>query len=133
MGNKSILQIIFILCLSFITCCNKKKSNGTTATDAGSRVVKQNLQHVWEILWGPDDHIWFTERDGKISKMDPTSGTIVFSATISEVVPSGEGGLLGMALHPDFLNNGFYTLCIIITAQMATGKNLFVTPSAIIQ
>ncbi|HJS56198.1 MAG TPA: PQQ-dependent sugar dehydrogenase, partial [Chitinophagaceae bacterium] len=71
------------------------------------RIVKQNLQHVWEILWGPDDHIWFTERDGKISKMDPASGNIVFSAPVSEVVSSGEGGLLGLALHPDFLNNGF--------------------------
>ena len=107
MGKKNIFQFIFILTIAFITCCNKKKSNGNAATGESIRIVKQNLQHVWEMLWGPDDHLWFTERDGKISKMNPATGTIVFSATISEVVSSGEGGLLGLALHPDFLSNGF--------------------------
>ena len=77
-----------------------------------SRIVKQDLQHVWEILWGPDDHIWFTEREGKISKMNPATGAIVFSATINEVVSSGEGGLLGMALHPDFSKQWFLICCI---------------------
>src|SRR4030095_4592992 len=105
MGIKPIFQFIIILTISFITCCNKKKSNRDTATGESIRIVKQNLQHVWAMLWAPDDHIWFTERDGKVSKMNPATGAIVFSATISEVVSSGEGGLLGLALHPDFLSN----------------------------
>ncbi len=88
--------------------CNKKKTNDSSINDASVRIVKQNLQHVWEIIWGPDDHIWFTERDGKISKMNPSNGSIVFSTTINDVVAMGEGGLLGMALHPDFLNNGLF-------------------------
>src|SRR4030095_9046053 len=107
MGNKSIFQLIIILAISFIACCNKKKSNGDSAAGESIRIVKQDLQHVWEMLWGPDDHIWFTEREGRISRINPTTGAIVFSATINEVVSSGEGGLLGLALHPDFLTNGF--------------------------
>ena len=107
MGNRSIFQFIIILAISFITCCNKKKSTGSTAAGESTRVIKQGLQHVWELVWGPDDHIWFTEREGKISKMNPATGTIVFSAAVNEVVSSGEGGLLGMALHPDFLSNGY--------------------------
>ena len=107
MGNSSIFQFIIILAISFLTCCNKKKSNGGTAAGESARVIKQGLQHVWELVWGPDDHIWFTEREGKISKMNPATGTIVFSATVNEVVSSGEGGLLGLALHPDFLSNGY--------------------------
>ena len=107
MRLRSYFQFVFLLVFPLIICCNKKKTNGSTTPEADIRIVKQNLQHVWEILWGPDDHIWFTERDGKISKMDPASGNIVFSAPVSEVVSSGEGGLLGLALHPDFLNNGF--------------------------
>lgn len=100
-------RFLFFLFVPSIICCKKKKTNETTATEITTRIVKQDLQHVWEMIWGPDDHIWFTEREGKLSKMNPTSGTIVFSSTINEVVSSGEGGLLGMALHPDFLNNGF--------------------------
>lgn len=97
----------FLITIVLISGCDKKKNNVNIPPEADRRVVKQNLQHVWEMLWGPDDHIWFTEREGKISKMHPATGNIVFSTTINDVVSTGEGGLLGLALHPDFLNNGF--------------------------
>lgn len=76
-----------------------------------TRVLRSDLNFPWEILWGKDDHIWMTERNGKISKIDPLNGNTVFSYTISDVVAQGEGGLLGMIQHPDFLNNGqFYVV-----------------------
>ena len=107
MRERKLIHWLLLLFIPLMICCNKKKSNGTPAPEVSIRIVKQGLQHVWEILWGPDDHIWFTERQGKISKMNPTTGAIVFTTSISETVSSGEGGLLGMALHPDFLNNGY--------------------------
>ena len=119
MAHKSIFRLIIILALSFITGCNKKRSNGSTATGESIRIVKQDLQFVWEMVWGPDDHIWFTEREGKISKMNPVTGTIVFSGTINDVVASGEGGLLGLALHPDFPGNGF--LYVVYNYNSANG------------
>jgi len=106
MNRRSIFYCLSFVIIILIGSCKKKNSNGTSTGVDSIRIIKQDLQHVWEILWGPDDHIWFTERDGKISKLNPASGTIVFNTTINEVVSSGEGGLLGMALHPDFLNNG---------------------------
>lgn len=72
------------------------------------RTVKNGLNFPWEILWGKDDHIWMTERAGKISKIDPKTGTVAFSASITEVVALNEGGLLGMVQHPDFLTNGLF-------------------------
>lgn len=102
----------FLPILIILTACDKNNSGSGTPTwpSDSLRVVKQNLNHVWELLWGPDNHIWFTERNGKVSKMKPQDGTIIFSTTISEVVANGEGGLLGMALHPDFLSNGYVYL-----------------------
>lgn len=105
------ISSLFALIILFSSC--KKKKNDPTPTieppipQLSTREVKQNLNHVWELEWGPDNHIWFTERGGKISKMNPANGDIVFSTTLSEVVSNGEGGLLGMAIHPDFLSNGF--------------------------
>ena len=81
------------------------------------RVVKQNLDHVWEMEWGPDNYLWFTERYGRISKMDPLNGNIIFTTTITEVVSNGEGGLLGMALHPDFSSNGLLYLVYNYTSN----------------
>lgn len=69
------------------------------------RVLATGLEGPWEITWGPDDHIWVTEREGKrVTRVDPASGSKVTAATISEVYQDyGQDGLLGMALHPGLL------------------------------
>ena len=46
--------------------------------------------------------LWITQRGGRISRVDPATGSVNTLITISEVKSMGEGGLLGMALHPDF-------------------------------
>jgi aldose sugar dehydrogenase len=75
-----------------------------------TRVLAENLRYPWEILWGPDDMIWMTERDGKVSRVNPTTGQVQLLLDIAEVRSSGEGGLLGMVLHPQFQSNPFVYL-----------------------
>jgi glucose/arabinose dehydrogenase len=70
-------------------------------------MVKTGLNYPWEIIWGKDNHIWMTEREGKLSRIDPANGNTTFSFTIPDAESNNEGGLLGMALHPDFAQNGF--------------------------
>ena len=88
------------------TQCKKSPGNGTPV-NPGDAVIKdsviaQGLNFPWEIVWGPDNHIWMTERGGKISRINPAAGTNSTVYTITEVVTNGEGGLLGMVLHPNF-------------------------------
>ena len=74
----------------------------TTLTE---RAVAIGLEVPWEILWGPDDHIWATERRGRVLRINPENGNFVTVLDIeSKVLSGGEPGLLGMALHPDFQN-----------------------------
>jgi aldose sugar dehydrogenase len=72
-----------------------------------NNVLQSNLNFPWEILWGPDNFIWMTQRGGTISRVNPNTGEISLIATVAEVSPNGEGGLLGMVLHPDFANNPY--------------------------
>jgi PQQ-dependent dehydrogenase (s-GDH family) len=65
-------------------------------------VIVQGLSFPWEILWGPDNFIWMTQRGGSISRVNPTTGAITPVFTINEVMTNNEGGLLGMVLHPNF-------------------------------
>ena len=92
--------------------CKSKNDTGVVVPDDwptdSIRVVKNNLNFPWEILWGKDDFIWMTERGGKISKVNPKTGEVAFSTTLPDVVSNGEGGLLGMVQHPDFLTNGLF-------------------------
>lgn len=69
--------------------------------------VAQKLHVPWEILWGPDDHIWFTERDGKISRLNTTTKKTKRIIKIADVEETGEAGLLGMALHPNFKDSSY--------------------------
>jgi PQQ-dependent dehydrogenase (s-GDH family) len=70
-------------------------------------VIVSNLNFPWEILWGPDNFIWMTERGGRISRVDPLTGQVIPLITITEVVSNNEGGMLGMVLDPDFTTNSY--------------------------
>ncbi len=81
---------------------------GSTQVDTQS--VATGLDTPWEILWGPDDHIWMTERYGRVSRLDPQTGERQTLIDIDQVHEQGESGLLGMALHPDFQNTPYVYL-----------------------
>lgn len=69
--------------------------------------VFTGLDVPWEILYGPDGHIWTTERKGIVSRIDPVLKTknVILDIT-AQVYQYGESGLLGMILDPDFQQNG---------------------------
>lgn len=67
-------------------------------------IVATNLDTPWEILWGPDNQIWMTERYGRVSKLNPVTNNVKPLLTIPGVHEQGESGLLGMTLHPAFMD-----------------------------
>jgi glucose/arabinose dehydrogenase len=99
-----------ILFIIFFAQCKKNNNTNIPPDLPGPVVIKdtailQGLNFPWEILWGPDNFIWMTERGGKISRVNPATGAVSMLHTITEVVSTGEGGLLGMVLHPNFSTN----------------------------
>jgi glucose/arabinose dehydrogenase len=106
---KRIFTLIFSLFI--LSACEKNKGdeNGKILPDAElkTEVLTQSLIFPWEMVYGPDSYIWFTERAGKISRLNPNNGVIALVHTIAEVSSNGEGGLLGMVLHPEFNNNPY--------------------------
>lgn len=106
---KKLLTLSFLL--FFMLACEKSKDDDVAlkTADAGlkTEVLTQSLIYPWDIVYGPDSYIWFTERGGKISRLNPKNGVITLVHTITEVNSIGEGGLLGMALHPQFDTNPY--------------------------
>lgn len=87
------------------------KAKGGEERGLRTRVLNNTLNFPWEILWGPDNFIWFTEREGRVKRLNPGTGEVIPVATISEVASTTDfNGLLGMALHPQFSTNPFVYL-----------------------
>lgn len=78
---------------------NQEPDNAVAIRDS---VVLTGLSHPWEIKFDNDNFIWITERNGRVSRFNPRNGEHNVVLKIDEVVSQGEGGLLGLALHPDW-------------------------------
>ncbi len=76
-------------------------------TPMTTRIVKDSLFIPWEIIWGPDDDIWLTQKNGYICRLDPRSGALDTLYHETNTVIRSEGGMLGMALHPQFAANPY--------------------------
>ncbi|MDX6697242.1 MAG: hypothetical protein QOE65_639 [Solirubrobacteraceae bacterium] len=70
--------------------------------------VATGLDIPWEIAFLPDGRALITERPGRVRMLLP-DGTLRTAATV-DVVAEGEGGLLGLAVDPDFARNSFVYL-----------------------
>ena len=60
------------------------------------------LDTPWDLAWGPDGQIWVTERGGRISRVNTSTGQRTTAGQVPGVEESGESGLMGLAFHPDF-------------------------------
>ena len=91
--------------LTFGIACKAQPTITVGNTTLTESTVATGLVIPWEILWAPDDHIWITERRGKILRLNPSNGNYTTILDHQNSVSSGsERGMLGMTLHPDFEN-----------------------------
>jgi glucose/arabinose dehydrogenase len=86
--------------------------NGSSRTEPPPNVefetqtVASGFDTIWELAWGPDNALWVTERPGIISRIDAQTGSVTRVGQIA-VQEIGEGGLMGLAFHPDFSSQPF--------------------------
>ena len=76
--------------------------------------VASGLSHVWDIGFLPDGRVLLTQRDGAIVLVSGTSagaGVTPVAADNSDVYVRGEGGQMGMVVHPDFAQSRRFTTC----------------------
>jgi glucose/arabinose dehydrogenase len=87
--------------------------------ELAAEVVATGLDTVWELAWGPDGFIWMTERGGRVSRLNPQSGDVTLAGQVA-VSEIGEGGLMGLAFHPDFASQPWVYVAHTYVAQGGT-------------
>jgi aldose sugar dehydrogenase len=81
------------------------KTHNNNDINSGILIVAQNLEVPWSIDIAKDSRIFFTEREGRIRIIDFQGKLIDEPAASIRVEQTGKGGLLGLALHPNFTEN----------------------------
>jgi aldose sugar dehydrogenase len=102
-----------ILLFVFLIACHRAPPDGkgtgeqVTAGAVQFRVetVASGLTVPWSIVFVPDGRVFVTERPGRLRVIENGSLRDEPLATIGDVEPSGESGLMGLALHPQFASN----------------------------
>lgn len=84
---------------------NPRHEHNTGPESFALRVIARSLGNPWEVTWGPDNYLWITERSSfKVTRINPEDGSKHVALVLDDVFQAvDQDGLLGLALHPDFL------------------------------
>jgi len=115
-----ILPLVILFALSIqVGSSASPEASGAETRPSGSQgkfsgrfhfeTLTSKLDTPWDLEWGPDGFIWFTERKGTVSRVHTVSGQITRVGQI-DVVEVSESGLMGMAFHPDFATQPYVYL-----------------------
>lgn len=107
--RKSLILIVSVLCIDCATPEGPVSLSGEAPEADGweMEVILTGLEHPWSMVWLPGDKLdmLITERPGRLRFVEngelqpkPISG-------LPEIFVSGQGGLLDVSLHPDFVEN----------------------------
>ena len=102
MVRRSLLAFVAIAVIALSGAGIRGTTQGTPASRVfAKRVVTTGLVDPFQVIWGPDDFLWITERTaGRVTRVLPSYGTKTTAIVIPNLLADGPGGLLGMALDP---------------------------------
>jgi len=97
--------------MSAVALSQQQSETYTTSDGVSFKIetVVSNLDVPWSLAFEGED-LYFTERRGKIWVLRRMESKRTLIADIDEVFADGEGGLMGLAFHPEFKRNNFLYL-----------------------
>lgn len=110
---------VAVLLVGTLTACQGNGSDETasaapttttTPEPMDVREVASGLEHGWDVGFLPGGPMLVTERPARLTLVEGSTTTRV-RADLSDVYVQGEGGLMGMVVHPDFERTREFTMC----------------------
>ena len=92
--------ILFLLALGFLNL-----SSHTVAEEYRAESIIEGLNYPWSIAFLPNGDAFITEKAGKLRMVKQGSLLETPVTGLPRVVDRGQGGLMGIALHPNFNSN----------------------------
>jgi aldose sugar dehydrogenase len=119
------LTAVLLLAITLLPTTRTSAAPAAQSTPFNVEVVAQDLATIWAVDFAPDGRIFLTERSGRIrtitdGALDPQPWTVL------DVTESGESGLMGLALDPEFATNGFVYVAYTYTTAGGEMQNRLV-------
>ena len=93
-------------CIACMACSSTVGTWAQTTLDV--EVLAEDLTVPWDLVWGPDNHVWCMEKTGRITRTNPDTKVLEEVHALSGVYQSWDNsGAHAMALHPDFPRTPF--------------------------
>lgn len=86
--------------------------------------VAEGLSYPWSVAFLPEGGYLITERDGVLKHVDPSGNQSAVDG-VPEVFAQGQGGLLDIALDPDFRTSGTIYLTFAQGSPEGAGTSLY--------
>ncbi|WP_420319805.1 PQQ-dependent sugar dehydrogenase [Flagellimonas sp.] len=109
MKKSALIPYFFVVMLS--TSCAQNKDNGINlpkTLDFTAQELISDIQNPWGMAFLPNGAILITEKAGKLLLFNDGKTTEING--LPEIYVRGQGGLLDVALHPNYRNNGWIYL-----------------------
>ncbi len=104
------LNLILPLLLLTFSACGQVKSAATDSGEVQVQELADGLNHPWGMAFLPDGRLLVTERSGDLRILDQNRKISAPLKGVPRVVARGQGGLLDVALDPDFAENKYVYL-----------------------
>jgi glucose/arabinose dehydrogenase len=91
--------------------------------DFGLVRVVEGLSHPWAAAFLPDGGMLITERPGRLLLL--RGGELQSVSGLPDIYAGGQGGLLDVALHPDYTRNGLVYLTHSVSGPGGAGTALY--------
>lgn len=100
--------LLTLVIVFFISCAQAEEGDVITSQKERFRVVSlaQHLEHPWSLAFLPDNGFLISERRGRLWHLDK-EGIKTKVTGVSYVYHEGQGGLLDLALEPNFKDGGW--------------------------
>ncbi|MDT0686042.1 PQQ-dependent sugar dehydrogenase [Autumnicola psychrophila] len=123
-------NVVLLLTLLPFYAVAQKSTVRTDAGDIKVEVLAENLDHPWGMAFLPDKRLLVTERAGTLRIYDEGDSISQPIKGTPEVFSQGQGGLLDVALDPEFEQNKYVYLSFAepgkdSTASTALGRGRF--------
>ncbi len=115
-----LVRIFRLLSIAFLVACGLPQEQlAGTPPDLRIEVLVRGLDTPWALDFAPDGRIFITERPGRIRVVE--GGRLLPEPWMTlEVTATGESGLMGLALDPQFAKNRF--VYVAYTYRTANGR-----------